>query len=124
MSSFDSEIPGRAADAEYDPDVERDPATFGVGPVSEKGGTEAFASIEDREAEYSERTGKISQCEWTWLDCRVLAHPGQLVAEKDALSSNEIFEQRTRGIKNDAFKPERDLDRALEQENPEIVDLL
>ncbi len=29
---------------------------------------------------------------------------------------------RTRGIKNDAMKAERDFDNALQQEDPEIVD--
>lgn len=37
------------------------------------------------------------------------------------LRGNDVYNERTRGVKNDAYKQERNLDAALQQEDPEIL---
>ncbi|KLO17095.1 hypothetical protein SCHPADRAFT_994567 [Schizopora paradoxa] len=98
-------------DNEYIPDRSERSGLEGLDAV-ERGSDEQPTNVdyaaEDREAARSEQTGNVSQRE-----------ADELRAEAGDLSS---IQGRTRGIKNDAMKAERDFDSALQQENPEIVD--
>lgn len=78
------------------------------------------AAKEDREAAISESKGTIPKC--TPIS---LCHPSSAdsltcSAEVEELSQNDVLKNRTRGVRADAYKQERDIDTAIEQADEEF----